>query len=41
MGTAKSCISEAFNQKTSEKGIISSQTYPILDAIEFNHNGKD
>lgn len=24
MGTAKSCISEAFNQKTSEKGIISS-----------------
>ena len=24
LGTAKSCISEAFNQKTSEKGIISS-----------------
>ena len=41
MGTAKPCISESFNQKISERGIIASQSYPILDVAEFSHFGKD
>lgn len=41
IGTAKPLISESFNQKVSERGIIASQAYPILDVVEFSHFGKD
>ena len=40
MGTTRRKTAESFNNKAHERGIIASQSYPILDVISFTHKNK-